>query len=241
VPPPTNPRDPWRKAPVGELQEQLLPRWFVILCLVMVPAAIAAVIAGFVVFSPAEVPVAARRPPPADGLTNDVGEYQIGSTTPEAYTETCPMLAGIHIAGESADLQALRTGLARLCNVTLPDDVADRLSRFASAGGVVRFAQFQQTGVDSTALLDAEPPLILLNARLQRGDPRWIAPAVAHDVTFLDVDPATAEGALTARGVEHLVCQRALGDARSSRGCEDAAALLALPDPVGALRGAGFR
>jgi hypothetical protein len=241
VPPPVSPRDPWRSAPVGELGEQLLPRWFVILAVVMVPVAIGAVIAAFVVFRPADVPLAERRPPPADDLTSAVGEYVVGEAEPEPYDDACPTLQGVQIAGTDTDQQALRLGLAGLCNVSLPSEVSDRLARFAQARGVVRFSAFEQTGVDSTAQLDADPPRILVNARLQLTDPLWIAPAVAHDVTFLDADPGTAAGALEARRVEALVCDRLLGGRRASRGCDDARQLLELPDPTGALQAAGFR
>ena len=240
MPPTTNPRDPWRKAPVGELQEQLLPRWFVILILVMIPLAIAAVIGAFVVFRPADVPLAERRPPPAAGLTSDVGDFVVGDMQPEPYDAACPTLRGVQIAGTEADQQALRLGLAGLCNVSLPPEVNDRLAQFAQAGGVVRFSAFEQTGVDSTAQLDADPPRILVNARLQLTDPLWIAPLVAHDVTFLDEDPATAAAALEARRVEALVCERLLGGRRPSRGCTDARQLLDLPDPLAALQAAGF-
>ena len=241
MPPPTNPRDPWRKAPVGELQEQLLPRWFVVLCVALVPVALLAGIAAFVVFDGDPVPVEERRRPPAGDLTNDVGEYAVGKSEPVAYAEACPLIEGVHIAGSEADQQALRLGLAGLCNVTLPQAIADRLSRFAGEGGVVRFAQFQSTGADSTALLDADPPQILLNAKLQRSDPLWIAPVVVHDTTFVVADPATAEGALEARRAEDLVCDRILGGRRESRGCDDAEELLGLPDPLTALRSAGYR
>lgn len=236
-------RDPWRRTRVGELGDQLLPRWFVVLALVSVPLAVAAAVGAFAVFGPREVPVAERRPPPpASGdLTSDVGRFAVGASEPQAYAEACPRLRGVQIAGTDADRQALRLGLAGLCNTTLPDEVDDRLRRFAAAGGVVRFAQFEATGVDSTARLGADPPVILVNARLQRTDPLWIAPAVAHDVTFLDADPATATGALVARRVEDLVCDRLLEGRRASRGCDDAEALLALPDPLAALRDAGFR
>ena len=83
--------------------------------------------------------------------------------------------------------------------------------------------------------------MILLNAKLQRTDPLWIAPLIAHDAVLLDGDHATAAGALEARRAEALVCDRVLGGRRSSRGCDDAGALLALPDPEAALREAGFQ
>ena len=241
MPPRPNPRDPWRRAPVGELQEQLLPRWFVILCIVLVPVAIAAAIAGFLVFDSNQVPVAARRPPPADGLSNAVGDFVVGDSEPVEYAGACPTLRGVQIAGAQADQKTLRLGLAALCNTRLPGDVAAPLSRFAAADGVVRFAQFQATGVDSTVQLDADPPVILVNAKFQRTDPLWIAPVVAHDAVMLTVDPVTVAGALEARRAEDLACDQVLGKRRRSRGCDDAAALLALPSPEAALREAGFR
>ena len=241
MPPPQHPRDPWRKAPVGEMQEQLLPRWFVILCVVLVPAAVGAAVAAFFVFGPEEVPVAARRPPPANGLSNDVGQYETGDLAPVPYEGACPLLEGVQIAGTETDQKPLRLALAGLCNVSLPGGLQERLRMFAAAGGVVRFAAFQSTGVDSTAQIDADPPRILVNAKLQRTDPLWIAPPVMHDVTVLAGDPAAAETALGARRAEALVCDRLLGGRRESRGCADARALLGLPDPAGALRAAGFR
>lgn len=236
-----HPRDPWRRAPVGELQEQLLPRWFIVLCVVLIPVAVGAVVAAFIVFAPREVPVAARRPPPGNGLTNDVGEYVVGESRPVEYADACTMLRGVHIAGTEADREPLRLGLAALCNTRLPPAVADRISLFAATGGVVRFAQFEMTGVDSTARPQDDPPVILVNARFQRTDPLWIAPLVAHDAVLLGGDPSTAAGALEARRAEKTVCDRVLGGRRAGRGCEDAAALLDLPDPQAALREAGFR
>ncbi len=237
----SNPRDPWRKAPVGELQDQLLPRWFVLLCIALIPVAIGAIVAGFIVFSPDEVPVATRRPPPANGLTNDVGKYAVGQTEPVVYEDACPLLEGIRIAGTEADQQGLRLGLAALCNTSLPPVISDRIQLFASSGGAVRFAQFERTGVDSTVRGERGTKEILVNAKLQRTDPLWIAPIVAHDAVLLGNAPATAAAALEARRAEDLVCDRLLSGRRESRGCEDAEALLALPDPQAALRDAGFQ
>lgn len=239
--PARHPKDPWRKTPTSELADQVLPRWFVLTALAMIPIAIAAVIAAFVVFGPDRVPVAARRPPPAGGLTTGVGEVRVGSTAPAPVGGMCPTLDGVRVAGAVADQRALITGLNALCSVRLDVEVAARLREFARSGGVVRFAQFQATGVDSAADLGSDPPRILVNAKFARTDPSWIAPLLAHDTTFLGIDPATAEGALAARRAEAQVCAELARSRRPSRGCEDADALLALPRPLAALRSAGFR
>lgn len=236
----TRDRDPWRRTPVGELGDPLLPRWFVVTALATVPAAIVAVIAALALAGTDEVPVTERRPPPADDLVTDVGAISVGGSEPTAYDDACPTLDGVQVAGTEAERDVLERGLAVLCNTRVDDATADRLERFASADGVVRFAVFEATGVDSTADLEGTPPRILLNAKFRTTHPAYIAPLVAHDVTFLDEDPATAQAALAARRVEDRVCERALGGRQPSRACDDAAELLALPDPLGALRATGF-
>jgi hypothetical protein len=235
-------RDPWADAPVGELSEPLLPRWFVLLAIGAVVAAIAVLVGAFVVFSPEEVPPEARRPPPAAGLTHDVGEYVTGESEPVAYDSPCAVLEGVSLAGTQSDRALLRQALAGLCNTRLAPDADAALAAFAEAGGVVRFAVFSSTGVDSTAETDGEPPRILVNAKFVRLDrPRWIAPVIAHDAVMLAGDPASAETAVRAREVEADVCRLLLGSEEPSRGCDDAEAVLALPDPLAALRSAGYR
>lgn len=240
---PAPPRDPWRNAPVGELQEQLLPRWFVILVLVTVPVAIAAVVAAFVVYDGGQVPVAERRPPPDEQHTHAVGDMAVGPSQPQPYDPACPQLDGLRIAGEDADLAVLSTGLDALCVAELDDATRERLAAFAVAGGVVRFAVFETTGVDSTADLDGER--VLLNAKFSHARPEWIAPLVAHDVTLLAMDPARTKSALQARRVEHALCTElftdVFADVPASRGCADAEALLALDEPLEALQAAGYR
>lgn len=237
----SHPRDPWRRAPVGELQEQLLPRWFVLTALGMAPVAVVLVVVALASSGPPRLPVAARRPPPAGGLTSDVGRLRTGDSRPVAYAGTCPTLRGVRVAGSALDRAVLQHGLAGLCNVQLPPPVDSRLRRFARAGGVVRFAQFEATGVDSAAALSRRPPVVFLNTKFARTDPLWVAPLVAHDVTFLDADPASGRGALAARRAELRVCRGLLAGRRPSRGCEDARELLMLPEPLRSLRAEGFR
>lgn len=241
MPPEPNPRDPWRKAPVGELQEQLLPRWFVLLCVALVPVAIVVAVVALASVDREPIPLGERRPAPAAGLTHDVGEYQVGDSQPVVYADACPLLEGVSIAGGGADQEVLRRGLAGVCNTTLPSDVEESVRRFAQEGGVVRFALFTNRGVDSAAVVDGSPPTILVNARLQQSDPLWISPVIVHDIVTLAEGPGTADGALAARQAEALVCDRLLGGRQVSRGCLDARELLALPDPEAALRDAGYR
>jgi hypothetical protein len=234
-------KDPWRNTPTSELADQVLPRWFVLTAIAMILIALVVLAGAFVVFGPDRVPLAARRPPAAEGLTTGVGDLRVGPSQPVPVPRLCPTLDGAQTAGEVVDQRALIIALNALCSVRLDTEVATRLREFARAGGVVRFAQFQATGVDSTADLDATPPHIYVNAKFARTDPTWIAPLIAHEVTFADLDPTTAEAALAARKVEAKICAELFANRRPSRGCEDANALLALPDPLAALRQAGFR
>lgn len=234
-------RDPWEDAPVGELGEPLLPRWFVLLALAAVPVALGVFVLALVGTSPPDLGVAERRPPPGAGLTSVVGELLVGETEPEGYDAPCAHLAGVRLAGTQADQQLLRNAVAGLCNVPLDDDATEALAAFATRGGIVRFAVFELTGVDSTATLD-DPPMILVNARFaQVGRPRWIAPLIAHDAVVLAGEPGGADTALRARQVEDQVCTRLLGSETPPQGCTDAAELLVLDDPLNALREAGYR
>jgi hypothetical protein len=232
-------RHPWSDAPTGELGDQLLPRWFVLTAITLVVLGIVVLVAAL--FQPRRdaAPVEARRPPPSLTYTTAVGEVQTGVTEPEPYDAPCALLQGVRVAGSPTDRATLRAGLAGLCNIALPDDTAADVHTFAEQDGVVRFATFEATGVDSTASREA-PATVFINARFQRTDPLWIAPLVAHDVTLRPAGRASAEGAVMARRAELAVCERLLGTRQRSRGCADAGAIVALDDPVAALRAVGF-
>ncbi len=233
------PRDPWRDAPTSELTDQVLPRWFVLTCVATIPVAIAVAVYAFATFGADEVPVAERRPPPSAELTHDVGEYAVGDAPPRRIQEPpCPELAGVRVAGTEVDRGRLVEGLAPLCALD-QSGVADLVEGFGDAGGVVRFAQFTETGVDSTASM--AQPLILVNARFSVTDPSWIAPLVIHDLTTLEGEAGTAATELAAREAELAACDRLFTETRPSRACDDARALLDLDDPLAALVEAGYR
>jgi hypothetical protein len=227
--------DPWRDAPTSELGDQILPRWFVLLAVATVGLAVVAAVVAFFAFGPTEVPPAARRPPPAEGYTTAVGDLRVGETDPVPLAPAaCPELEGIRVAGSPSDQRVLAEGLAPLCDIDVPAPLGD----FASAGGVVRFAQFSNADVDSTARIGE--PLILLNNRLAVTDPAWIAPLVVHDLVMLAGDPASAETAVAAIRAQAAACDAVIPQGTRSRACDDAAAVLALDDPLAALSEAGY-
>lgn len=234
--------DPWAKAPVGELSEQLLPRWFVVLGLALVPVAIIVAAVAFLSLSPDEIPLAERRPPPADDLTHDVGQYRLGEAGPVAYDATCSELDGVRVAGTELDQARLRQGLAAICVAARPPEASAALAAFTAADGVVRFAVFEATGVDAAVLDAGGPPQLLLNARfLQVELPRVIAPLIVAQAVTWAGDPAEAETALAARAAELATCQAVLTPDERTRACDDAEELVNLDDPLAALRAAGYR
>ncbi len=234
-------RDPWANAPTGELGDQVLPRWFV---LTAIGAVVAAVVVAVIAFRPpgrASVPVEARRPPASSEYTTAVGGLEVGGSGPVAYDAACGLLDGLRLAGADGDRAQLQRGLAVLCDVALPVAVASDVRAFAADGGVVRFATFEATGVDSTASRTDADPTIFVNTRFQRTPAAWIAPLIAHDATLLQRDPTTAAAAIAARRAEAEVCDRLQAADDQSRACADARAVLSLDDPAAALRAAGFR
>jgi hypothetical protein len=233
-------RDPWANAPTSELGDQVLPRWFVLTAIAAVLAAVVVAVVAFATIRRDDVPPAQRRPPPDANFTTAVGAVDVGTSEPVPYDAPCPALDGVRVAGAEADRARLRRGLAAVCNTDLSVATAAAVSEFADDGGVVRFATFEATGVDSTASLPGQPPVILINTRFQRTDAAWIAPLIAHDATVRVLEPGAATAALAAREAEATVCDRLLGDDNDSRSCADAQALLALDDPLAALRDAGF-
>jgi hypothetical protein len=214
----------------------------VLLALVIVPLAAVVFVLAFFFSGPADVGVAERRPPPAGGYTHAVGDVLVGGTDALPYDGACAEVTGLRVAGSEGDRDLLRRALATLCNAPLERAVSEALGALASAEAEVRFAAFEATGVDSTVELTATPPRVLVNARFaQAGRPGWIAPLLAHDAVMAAGDPHDAERALAARRAEAAVCEAVLGTGRPSRGCEDAEAVLALEDPLAALREAGYR
>lgn len=236
-------RDPYATARMGELSEPLLPRWFVVVAVALVPVALAVFLVAFPFLGSDELPAADVRPPPrAEGaFSHDVGEVTVGSAEPQPAEAECPAVSGFAVAGTEADRQRLHTALNALCDTDVPADASPALAAVRDAGAVVRFAVFERTEVNSVVEVGADPPRVLINARFAGvPQPRWVTPLIVHEAVMFDGDPATATTAVAARRAELAVCEALFNRDDFSSGCETAAELLALDDPAAALRDAGY-
>lgn len=235
--------DPYATAPTGELSEPLLPRWFVVLAVALVPVAVVVLLVAFPFLGSDELSAAEVRPPPrADGaFSHDIGGVTLGSAEPRPADAECPAVSGFAVAGTESDRQRLHTGLNALCGTGVPADAAAALAALRDAGAVVRFAVFERTEVNSVVEVRADPPRLLINARFTGvPQPRWVTPLIVHEAVMFDGDPATAATAVAARRAELAVCEALFDPGGFSSGCETASELLALDDPAAALRDAGY-
>lgn len=235
--------DPYATAPLGALSEPLLPRWFVVLAVALVPVAVVVLLVAFPFLGGDELPAAEVRPPPgAEGaFSHDVGEVTLGSGEPQPAEAQCPLVFGFAVAGSESDRQRLHTALNALCETGVPADARAALAALRDAGAVVRFAVFARTEVNSVVEVGADPPRVLINARFAGvPQPRWVTPLVVHEAVMFDGDPATAATAVAARRAELAVCEALFNRDDFSSGCETASELLALDDPAAALRDAGY-
>lgn len=226
--------------------EPVLPRWFVLGMLVLAPAAVGVTLWALLAIPDDELPPAERRPPGTAEVTYDRGEARRGET---GTTEEGPACARrVALEGEDGARAAGRAALRTLCEVLAEPELRaarDGLNRWA--GGRLRFAAFERSGVESSTRIEEGAPVVELNAKFRLADAAHAAPVLVHELTVLGAGefPGTAVGATTvwrATQAQHRACE-ALGllDDRPPRGCRDAAALLAEPDPLDALVEAGFR
>ena len=217
--------------PVDELDEPILPRWFVLTVLASIPVALVVFALAFFGFGRTEVPVAERRPPPANDLSADVGTLAAGERDPVSHEPACPAVDGFGVAGAGDDRRSLAATLDALCDVP---EVADDVAALADREVTLRYAAFQRAGVD----VASDASTVYLDARHADVEPALAAPLIAYESALRTAATIDAEAVVAARAAELAACDRLL--AEPTRPCEDAAALVDLADPVAALRDAGF-
>lgn len=225
--------------------EPVLARWFVVLLLAAVPVALGVTAWAFLSFSREPVPAAARRPPGDLVQTHARGQAVLAESQLVVPFGGC--VEGIRLVGDEGGIATARRALEAACQLaegTGAEAVEEGLAALAVAGGTVRIAVFEATGVDATTRLEDGVPVIELNAKFQFEDATRATPALVHELAHLaqglpgEVLDATRE--LAAVELQLLACERLVFRGGEPRTCLDTRELLAEPDPLRALVDAGY-
>jgi hypothetical protein len=257
----------WPRLPDGGRPRRLTPEeaaalkarpwprlpWWLWLAVAVTSVAMVVVAAALFGSAPDQLPVAARRSPPADGLSHGVGAVVVPVLEPEHRDRlvrrqaACPRLDRVTLVGTAAEVALLDAAADKLCALRSTAPILRAREGLQEAGAVVSFAEFELSINESTTRLGPGRPEVLVHAKFQQGGagPERVAAVLAHEGAHLaDGEPPTAAAELAARTAELEACGRLFGGGvQPNRGCADAAALLS-GDDAGALRRlqeAGYR
>lgn len=232
--------------------EPVLARWFVLVMIGLVVAGIGVLVWAWLSIDRPELPAAERRPPGDAQVTHDRGEAALNQITEVERGPGCA--ASIEMIGDSGARAAGRRALTATCWLLGEGD--GDFDRFpaATAGmaawiandGLLRFAIFERSGVESSARYENGRLVVELNAKFQFEDAMRAAPAIIHQLALLGVPdfpgtPISAEAELAATREQGVACDALpMGD-QPPRGCLDVQELLTDDDPLGLLIDAGYR
>jgi hypothetical protein len=240
---------------VAALKARPWPRlpWWLWLAVAVTTVAMVVVATGLFRAVPEQVPVAARRSPPAEGLSHGVGRIRVPVLLPENRERLvrrqagCPRLDQVTLVGTAAEVALLDAAAGKLCALRTTDPIGRARGGLQEAGAVVQFAEFELSVNESTTDFGADRPTVLVNGKFPQGEfgAEGVAAVLAHEgVHLADGGPPTAATEVAARTAELEACGRLFGGGvRPNRGCADAAALLAGDDAaaVQRLQEAGYR
>ncbi|MFP4635944.1 MAG: hypothetical protein ACLFRD_08785, partial [Nitriliruptoraceae bacterium] len=228
--------------------ETVLPRWFVVLMLILVPVAIGVTIWGFLAIDREPLSAAERRPAGDGRVTIERGEAQLAETREVEPGPDCGQ--AIRLVGDEGSRSAAGRALASACELIESGDFPEAregLVEWIAADGQLRMATFELSGVESSARVEDERVVVELNAKFQFQDAALAGPALVHQLVLIadeawPGEPVGVTTELDGAEAERRACERleVTGDERP-RGCRDVDELLALDDPAGALLEVGFR
>jgi hypothetical protein len=254
---------------VAALKARPWPRlpWWLWLAVAVTTVTMVVVAAGLFGSAPEQLPVAARRSPPAQDLSHGVGQVRVPALLPENQDRvvrrqaSCPRLDRVTLVGTAAEVALLDAAADKLCALRSTAPIQRARAGLQDAAVTVAFAEFELSINESTTDFGAERPAVLVHAKFQQGDaaPERVAAVLAHEGAHVaDGGPPTAAGGLAARTAELVsaaselearkaeleACGRLFGgDVQPNRGCADAAALLSGDDAnaLRRLKAAGYR
>jgi hypothetical protein len=243
--------------------------WWLWLAAVVSTLVLVATVVGIFRTVPDQLPPAARRSPPAQGLSHGVGSIRVPILLPANADRlvrrhaSCPRLDRVTLVGTAGEVAMLDAAATKLCAVRSTAPIQRARDGLQKAGAVVAFAEFQLSINESTTRFGAGPPEVLVHAKFQQGDaaPERVAAVLAHEGSHVadarvggqpaaadelrarQSELVTAASELEARKAELEACGRLFGaGVQPNRGCADAAALLAEDDAaaIGRLKEAGY-
>jgi hypothetical protein len=228
--------------------------WWLWLAVAVTTVAMVVVATGLFRSVPDQLPVAARRSPPAGNLSHGVGEVRVPILEQQNRVPVvrrlagCPRLDRVTLVGTADEVALLEEAADKLCALRSTAPVQRARDGLQQAGASVQFAEFELSINESTTDFSADRPAVLVHAKFQRGDAAAdrVAVVLAHEGAHVaDARPPTAAEELAARTAELEACDRLFtgSGAQPSRGCADAAALLSGDDAsaLERLREAGYR
>ena len=240
---------------VAAIKARPWPRlpWWLWLAVAVTTVAMVVVAVGIFGSVPDQLPVAARRSPPAANLSHGVGEFRVPILLPADRDRLvrrqagCPRLDQVTLVGTAGEVALLDAAATKLCALRSTAPIERARSGLQDARAVVAFAEFELTINESTTVFGAGPPQVLVHSKFQQGEAAAdrVAVVLAHEGAHVaDARPPDAVAELAARTTELEACDQLFtGGAQPNRGCADAAALLA-PDDATAIRRlkeAGYR
>lgn len=227
--------------------EPVLARWFAIAMLILVPVGIGMSIWAFLSTDREVLTAAERRPVGTAEVTHERGQAALNEILSADPGPSCA--SEIDVVGDQGAIDAGKRALGAACQLIsrgVVDDVAaEGLAVWVRNEGVLRFAVFEVTGLDSSARIEDGRPVIELNAKFQFEDATRAAPAILHELVHLAGEwpgqPVGDADELRAVEVQAQACDNLVFADEPPRGCLDAEELLADPDPLSQLGDAGYR
>lgn len=226
--------------------EPILHRWFVLLMIPLVVAALVVTVWAFQAGRRDPLSAAERRPPGTAEVTHDRGAAVLADSTDVAAGPACA--GGIDLVGDDGGRATGRRALAAVCQLLLTQDLPaaqEGLRRWIDADGIMRVAVFERSGMDSSARVEDGRIVIEINAKFQFEDAIRAAPVVLHELVHLGSgwpgQPVHAEGELAAVRAQAAACDALVFRDDPPRGCLDVNELLGSSDPLRQIIDAGYR
>jgi hypothetical protein len=240
-------------AEVAAIKARPWPRlpWWLWLAVAVTTVTMVVVAVGIFGSVPDQLPVAARRSPPAAGQSHGVGDLRVPILEPENRDRLvrrqagCPRLDQVTLVGTAGEVALLDEAATRLCALRSTPPIERARAGLQDARAEVAFAEFELAINESTTVFGDGPPRVLVHAKFQQGEAAAdrVAVVLTHEGAHV-AGPPDAAGELAARQAELEACGRLFsGGAQPNRGCADAAALLSEDDATGVrrLKEAGYR